>query len=385
MSLASRRAALLAAGLALLAAGSAQAAVLHVGPGHRYARPCRAIAAAHSGDTVAIDARGNGTYDGDVCAWSTDRLRIAGVHGRARIDAAGRLSEGKGIWVIGGADTLVDRVELSGATSPSDRNGAGIRQQGPGLTVRRSFLHDNDDGILVDADPRSDITIVATELARNGFGDGYSHNLYVGHVHRLTLRDSWSHDARVGHLVKSRADVNRILQNRLTEQHGTGSYELDLPDGGRAYVAGNVFQQGSRSENPALLSYGAESLANPRSRLSVVHNTFVDGLGRGAAIHVAPAAAARARIAGNLSTGSSALVDQPAARVVANCVPARPRFVAPARYDYRLRRRSPCVDAVRRPDRAPARQYAYDLRHERRRVVGRAPDAGAFEWRPRRR
>src|ERR1700744_5275999 len=51
-----------AAGLA----GSAPAAahVLHVGPGQRFARPCQAIAAAHAGDTIEIDARG--TYRGDV-------------------------------------------------------------------------------------------------------------------------------------------------------------------------------------------------------------------------------------------------------------------------------------------------------------------------------
>src|SRR5262249_9102216 len=41
---------------------------LLVGPGHRYAKPCQAIAAAKPGATIGIDAKGNGTYDGDVCA-----------------------------------------------------------------------------------------------------------------------------------------------------------------------------------------------------------------------------------------------------------------------------------------------------------------------------
>ncbi|MFF5171524.1 hypothetical protein ACFY3U_02680 [Micromonospora sp. NPDC000089] len=42
-----------------------------VGPGHPYRTPCAAIAAASAGDTVQIDARGNGTYDGDVCGSPT--------------------------------------------------------------------------------------------------------------------------------------------------------------------------------------------------------------------------------------------------------------------------------------------------------------------------
>jgi len=34
-----------------------------------------------------------------------------------------------------------------------DKNGAGIRQEGAGLTVRNCFFHDNEDGILTGADP----------------------------------------------------------------------------------------------------------------------------------------------------------------------------------------------------------------------------------------
>lgn len=380
-----RRLAVALAGLAAAAAAAAAPAaahVLQVGPGQRFAKPCQAIAAARPGDTVAIDARGNGTYDGDVCAWSTDRLHVVGVHGRARIDAAGRLAQGKGIWVISGADTVIDRVELSGAHSAADRNGAGIRQQGPDLTVRRSFFHDDDDGLLIDADPTSDVLVEATELARDGAGDGYSHNIYVGHVHRFTMRWSWSHDARVGHLVKSRADITDLRYNRLTGEGGTDSYEIDVPDGGRATIVGNVIEQGRASESSIMVSYGEESLANPHPALDVVGNTFVNDLGRGPAIHVA-AGAPRAVVRDDLSTGSSTLVDQPGAITSGDCVTARPRFVAPARHDYHLRAGSPCVDAGRRlrGPLAPRQEYVERLRHRRRTTTGRAPDAGAFERR----
>jgi hypothetical protein len=169
--------AVLAAGLAI--APAAQARVLHVGPGQRYRKPSQAIAAARPGDEIQIDARGNGAYRGDVCAWSTIHLTIVGVHGRAHIDAAGQSSELKAIWVIAGNDTTIENIEFSGARVP-DQNGA---------------------------------------------GDGFSHNIYVNHVRSFTLRYSYCTDARVGHLVKSRALRNYILYDRLTGEHGTDSYE----------------------------------------------------------------------------------------------------------------------------------------------------------------
>ena len=92
--------------------------------------------------------------------------------------------------------------------------------------------------------------IDSSEFAHNGHGDGYSHNMYIGAVRTFTLRYSYSHDANVGHLVKSRAATNYILYNRLTEQTGTGSYELDLPNGGLSYVIGNVGPAGPDHAEP---------------------------------------------------------------------------------------------------------------------------------------
>lgn len=251
--------------------------VLAVGPGQPYATPCAAIAVAHVRDTIAVDARRGRPYRGDVCAWRTDRLTIRGVHGRARIEAAGAAAQGKAIWVIVGDHTTVADVELTGASVP-DRNGAGIRLEGAGLRVLRSRFAGNEDGILTAANPRSDVVVERSTFERNGAGDGFSHNIYVGDVRSFTLRDSVSADARVGHLVKSRARRNRILRNRLSSEHGTSSYELDLPQGGDALVAGNRFVQGRRSQNPAIVAFAEESPVYPRSRLVLRANRFVDRL-----------------------------------------------------------------------------------------------------------
>lgn len=333
--------------LALLAAlalpASVQARTLAVGPGKTYNKPCAAIAAAHPGDTVQIDARGNGRYDGDVCASSTARLTIAGVHGRARIDAAGASSQGKAIWVLSGAHVVVRDVELSGARVP-DRNGAAIRLEGGSLTLDRVYLHDDEDGILVANDPRIDLTVERSQFARNGAGDGYSHNIYVGAIHRFTMRDSWSHDARVGHLVKSRAAINDIIDNRLTGARGTGSYELDLPNGGRARVTGNVIEQGPLTENPNMLAFGEEG-AVAGSQLTATGNTFInDRPAGGTAVLIAPSVTKPAIITNNIATGMTTFVAQasPRPRLKRNCLARDPRFTNRKTYDYRLRAGSPC-------------------------------------------
>jgi hypothetical protein len=118
---------------------------LQVGHGARYETPCKAFKDAQSGDVIEIDA--SGSYDWDVCRILANNLTIRGINGRAKIDAAGRDSEGKAIWVIGGNNTIIDNIELSGCRV-RDKNGAGIRQEGANLTLRNCYFHDNEDAIL---------------------------------------------------------------------------------------------------------------------------------------------------------------------------------------------------------------------------------------------
>ena len=50
--------------------------------------------------------------------------------------------------------------------------------------------------------------------------EGRTHNLYVGAIQRLSVRGSWFHQGHKGHLLKSRAALNHILYNRLTDEIG---------------------------------------------------------------------------------------------------------------------------------------------------------------------
>src|SRR5215831_3692074 len=188
---------------------------LQVGPGQPFAKPCAAIATAMPGDTILIDA--TGSYNGDVCTWSTNDLTIQGVNGRPHIDATGKTSNNKGIWVLEGNNNVIENVELSSAVS-TDKNGAAVRLEGSGLTLRQVYFHNNQNGLLANNVQSGEILIEYSEFSANGAGDGQSHNIYVGRVDKFTLQYCYSNSANNGHLVKSRAASNYILFNRLSSE-----------------------------------------------------------------------------------------------------------------------------------------------------------------------
>lgn len=248
-----------------------------VSPGAKtYRTIAEAARSAPDGATVEIHA---GTYRRDVAVWKQDDLVIRGVGGRPVLDADGRAAEGKAIWVIKGNNVRVENIEFTGA-AVNDRNGAGIRHEGVGLTLSNCYFHHNQNGILGGGHPRNDIVIENSEFAHNGFGDGRTHNIYIGRARSLTVRDSRSHHAQVGHQLKSRAAVNTILSSEFYDgEDGRSSYAIDISNGGRALLRGNLIQQGPATENRNLISYGAEGLKYTDNAFILEENTLVDESG----------------------------------------------------------------------------------------------------------
>ncbi|MBB1075274.1 right-handed parallel beta-helix repeat-containing protein [Rhodoferax sp. 4810] len=274
---------------------------LRVGP----SQPLRTIAAAAAiakpGDTVEIDA---GDYIADVASWRLDHLTLRGVGGTARLIAAGKSAEGKAIWVISGKNVLVENIYFSGA-KVDDNNGAGIRFEHGHLTVRNCVFLNNENGILTSNDNQAELVIENSEF---GHGGGVSHNLYVGQIKKLTVTGSYFHHASVKHLLKSRASESFIFYNRLTDETGgKASYELDLPNGGRAYVVGNIIQQSSTTQNPIIIAYGEEGYTWPRNELFLAYNTIVDDYPKGGLFLYRKPGADKLVAANNVLVGSGPL------------------------------------------------------------------------------
>ena len=364
------------------AVGEPSPAVLRVGATRELDRPSAAAQIARDGDTIEIDA---GTYPGDAAVWRANRLTIRGIGGRAHLRADGAEVEGKGTWVIKGNDTTVEGVEFSGA-KVDNKNGAGIRLEGAGLTVRDCYFHDNENGILTGANAASDVVVEHSEFARNGFGDGYSHNLYIGVVRSFTLRFSYVHHAVVGHNVKTRALRNLILYNRITDENdGRGSYAVEFPWGGLAFVIGNQIQQGPATDNPVVVSFGAEGLRNPVNELYFVNNTVVNDLPSGGVFLFVKVGTASALIVNNIFSGPGDILNGPG-ELRYNVVARRTDFVDATNFDYRLRAGAAAIGfgvdpgSVHGIELRPAAQYTHTAQAGAR-SKGRSLDAGALEYR----
>jgi hypothetical protein len=373
-------------------AAPASAATRSVGAGQAYATPCKAFAAAAAGDLIEIQA---GTYTGDVCTIAQSNLTIRGVNGRPKIDAGGKSAGGKAIWVVGGNNITIDNVEMLGA-KVVDKNGAALRLEGTNFTLRNSFLHDNENGILSGVNTASTIVLENNEFGHNGYGDGYSHNVYIGKAGKLTFRYNYSHDANVGHNLKTRALYNTIAYNRFSSLRagetgstaaGKPSYEIDVPNGGTTFIIGNVIMQPVAGNNPNIVAYGEEGVAGYATDLYVVNNTFInDESSRGTFVMVGSGVTTPVKLTNNLFSGYGSQITQASALKQTNYQAMSVGFVDRAAYDLRPQYTPLIVNAGSRPGYSKgnvslnaAASYKHTASGLNRVAINGANDIGAYE------
>ncbi len=214
--------------------------------------------------------------------------------------------------------------------------------------------------------------------------------MYIGNVRSFTLLGSYTHDAVVGHDVKSRADTNFILYNRIQDSDtGTASYDIDLPNGGANFIIGNVIRKGPRAENGTVVTSGEEGATNPVQEFYMVNNTVVNDRGAGTFVrvvgNVAVVELANNLFAGQFATRSTVLSGN-AGQMITNLVAVDPGFVKAGKFNYHLTANSPAVDAGTSPgvtgdgvDLTPYEEYVNQARLRGRRLRG-AIDIGAYEY-----
>lgn len=276
----------------LLIASALNAKVWNVGPNRTYQYCSQVSALVQPGDTVQIDFA---IYKNDKqVAWTVDNLFLVGIGGRPRLEAGATIANdatnGKGIFVISGANVHVHNIEFANAVVQSN-NGAGIRQEGRNLWVTHCKFDANEMGILCGNIANCKTTVEYSEFLNGGSvaNPGYQHNIYINHIDSFVFRFNYSHNALAeGHELKSRANYNFILYNRIANETTIDSRNIDLPNGGTALVMGNIIEQNQNSSNSNMLGYGLEGLTNTTPhKLYVVNNTFVNKKTTGSFINVA--------------------------------------------------------------------------------------------------
>lgn len=377
--------------------------IWHVGPNEQYKSFAAISRNLSDGDVVEIDAGTYGCSEQSII-WYANNITVVGVGGRAVFDATGcAISGDKGIFNPRGTNMIIDNIEFMGVAGNSN-NDAGIRLDGGGYVyITNSYFHDNQDGVLLTPDPKitTDIVIDHSEFAHNGTGTGQTHNMYIGiEPHSFVLRFSYSHDANVGHEVKSRADINYILYNRIADEaSGNSSYQIDIPQGGLTYIVGNVIQKGANAQNTSNITFSVESPrapTNPIQKVYIANNTIINAAARQtsrAALFITDNGLTKALVENNLIVGidqSQLAVGTGASKVesVGNIFTSAPGFVDEANRIYALTASSPAVNAAVAPGSSTegfslSPLYQFVLPHDAvTRPTNGALDVGAFEYVP---
>ena len=366
------------------------ATVYNVGADQVYKTPYELYVAAivRDGDTIRIQAE---TFMGQkaLAVWNKDNLYIQGIGGQPHLVANGSYILGKGIWVLAGNDIIIENIHFSGAKVP-DHNGAGIRLDGTGMTVRHCTFVDNENGILTSNPYDGDILIEYCEFDKNGYGDGFSHNLYIGHVNSLTFRYNASHHAVIGHNLKSRANKNYIYYNRIMDEStGNSSRLLDLSNGGICIIVGNILMQGPKAENNNLIGYGLEGLTTNPNELYIVHNTLVNERQNSCIFLAVQSGTDKAVIHNNIFAGTGTLIQGQASSMADNIIQEDIKsiqFIDPTLLNYRLKPVSPAIDAANPVQDnsgyplVPDKEYLHPTSYKPRRLNGHQMDIGAFEF-----
>ena len=255
-----------------VATGWAQAATSWVvGPGGTPMALAAAVMQAADGDTIELTP---GEYRGTLFI-ENRRLTLRGS-GPVVVKGDDKPGDIKALWTVRGGDVLIEGVEFRGARA-KDGSGAGVRQEGGKLTLRKALFYDNEHGLLATNDEKAELGIDSCV-----FGEapkvvgGLHHLLNVGRIGTLNITGSRFQVGFEGHLIKSRAREATIAYNFIHDGvRGAASYEIELAAGGLATLIGNVIGQGAESQNPVVLAYGTEGRGWERNELRVAHNTFV--------------------------------------------------------------------------------------------------------------
>jgi len=284
---------------ALTLSSVAHAATLEVGAGKQYAKPSAALGAAGSGDHILVH---EGTYF-DCGQIIGDNITFEGVGDPAKIILTDKTCNGKALLIIGGNNDAVKNLTLQRARVP-DGNGAGIRAEGGNLTVDGVHFVNNQDGILGADNPAATIIVRNSEFTKNGVCNGYcAHAIYVGHVALLHVENSKFRETKDGHDIKSRALRTEVVNVDIANgDDGTGSYMVEVPEGGSLVVKNSSFAKGPKAENHTVIAIGTEGVNQPTDEITITNN-HVSNTGNYSATFVNNITATEAHLHGNVLSG----------------------------------------------------------------------------------
>jgi hypothetical protein len=269
------------------------AAVYQVGPGRSYAtlQEVTSLVRLQPGDVVTVDGGGM-KYSGGVTlrangAPGSGVISIIGIPvDRVRPILSGVTTQGEAVLRVLGNHYLIAGFDLTAGGDP--RAARCFYNVGDDVTLRDSLVHDCDFTGIAGSDASGSLTLERVEVCRCGKGL-YAHQIYVGSSLAtypdalFRMRFCYLHDGAGGNNVKSRVTRNDIEYNWI---EGAFYHELDLvgpdpkaqkmPPGVHcdADVIGNVLVKTAASQG-TVARLGSDGTASSRGRYRFAYNTVI--------------------------------------------------------------------------------------------------------------
>jgi hypothetical protein len=246
----------------ILIAVHANADTLTVGPDRQFPSPSEAAHAAHDGDTVRIEP---GAYY-DCAIWSQNHLTISGTGPGVVITDT--TCQGKALFIVAGNDVTITDLTLARARVP-DRNGAGIRLEGQGLTLERVRFLNDEVGLLAGAGGASTINISDCDFEDGGVGGQRpTFAVLVGEIKLLRIAHSTFNGVKGGQ-ISTGAALTELLGNRINTGAGEAPAVAVMVAGGGMIAEDNLFSIGPNVPRPAtaVLAMGTGPLRMQHNRM----------------------------------------------------------------------------------------------------------------------
>ncbi len=257
---------------AILLAAPAVARTLAVGAGQAFAVPSQAAAVAGDGDVVQIAA---GTYY-DCAIWHGKGVTIAGAGPQTVITDT--TCQGKALFIIGGEGTTVRDLTLARARV-LDGNGAGIRMEGPSLTLQHVRFINNEVGILAGSEGPRRLRIADCLFESGGVGgDHPMFAVVVGTLDVLQIERSTISDVKGGGIESSAASTE-LTGNSIATGSGADPAPAVLIEAGNLLMQDNVISLG-----PVPSRQRAAVWATGGGNMVLRHNELHNATGRPAAL-----------------------------------------------------------------------------------------------------
>ena len=221
-------------------------------------------------------------------------VTVNGVRPLIRLSASGASNNtlGQGlVYLDQSSGITLENLDIDGGSAGTVGKAAVYVNGSQNLTLRNlrinGFARAGANGIFSTGNTSGVLRLDGLELRGNGGDSGPEHNIYVNASSvdpnfTVWMTGSYSHEVYYGHTFKSRAQVNLLegnyFQGGVATARQAEAYLVDLPEGGRALLRGNLLAKNASgaSSNGALMTYAVEGAPAGRPQSLVVeHNTFL--------------------------------------------------------------------------------------------------------------